>query len=186
MDDCLRDENFPLISSSCSKLYSQRNYESGASLCSAKLFACNVCAGPNDLIEHKGAKITPSQRMDNTSRGRGERMNLTHLSFASATPSKTYIIIVRLNRHHQNYPVQTLQTLAPTTPHMNPFLLKKQEEEVQPSHNSQYMIMMPAQRRLNGLTHSSFQCVSVALPSSPSQLYGRVMGIQGNLHIPSW
>ena len=115
VDDCLRDENFPLISSSCSKLYSQRNYESGASLCSAKLFACNVCAGPNDLIEHKGAKITPSQRMDNTSRGRGERMNLTPLSFASATPSKTYII-VRLNRHHQNYPVQTLQTLAPTTP----------------------------------------------------------------------
>ena len=153
---------------------------SGASIFS-ELFACNVWAGPSDLAEHKGAKITPSQRMDNTSRGRGERMNLTHLSFASATPSKTHIIIVRLNRHHQNYPVQTLQTLAPTTPHMNPFLLKKQEEKVQPSHNSQYMIMMPAQRRLNGLTHSSFQCVSVALPSSPSQLYGRVMGIQGTL-----
>ena len=89
---------------------------SGASIFSAELFACNVWAGPSDLAEHKGAKITPSQRMDNTSRGRGERMNLTPLSFASATPSKTYIIIVRLNRHHQNYPVQTLQTLAPTTP----------------------------------------------------------------------
>ena len=138
---------------------------SGASIFSAELFACNVWAGPSDLAEHKGAKITPSQRMDNTSRGRGERMNLTPLSFASATPSKTYIIIVRLNRHHQNYPVQTLQTLAPTTPHMNPFLLKKQEEKVQPSHNSQYMIMMPAQRRLNGLTHSSFSvclcCISL-------------------------
>jgi hypothetical protein len=36
---------------------------------------------------------------------------------------------------------------------------KKQEEKVQPSDNSQYRIMKSAQRRLNGLTHSSFQCL---------------------------
>ena len=106
---------------------------SGASIFSAELFACNVWAGPSDLAEHKGAKITPSQRMDNTtSRRRGERMNLTPLSFASATPSKTswqYIIIVRLNRHHQNYPVQTLQTLAPTTPPHESFSPQKTRRE---------------------------------------------------------
>ena len=83
-----------------------------------------------DLLNTRVLKLHPVKEWTTLLGGRGE--NEPNTSFlTSATPNKTSrqcIIIVHLNRHHQNYPVQTLQTLAPTA-HMIPFLLKKTRRE---------------------------------------------------------
>lgn len=134
----------------------------------------------NDQTQHKGAQITPSQRMNNTTSRRwgGHKTSLTPPSFASTAPQQNIETI------HHHRPPQPAPPKLPCTnftntgstynpPYEYPFLLKKNKKR-RYSHLVIHSIrLMSAQRRLNGLIHFILSTCLCCIPSSLNRCMAR-------------